>query len=162
MDIDLDLEDLSYPATLRVIDPAGEPGAYIRVNQALLDFYGLTDPPHSPADFLDNSSAGLDEVDRRVAANRESVTYNLSHSGRTIELQKNPVMRERVVAVLTLLVDSAEVGEVSKEPARLGRVAESSMESITVLEIEDAHIRIISQNRASLELDRLIESLHGP
>lgn len=159
MDFGLDLEDLAFPSTLRAVDDAGRPGPYLTVNQGFLDFYGMTEAPRAPVSFMGDSARGADEMDRRVAEMGEPVTYNLRFRGRLLTLQKSPVVRDgRVLAVLTVLTDQTDLGDSPLGPAHLGQVAESSLEAITLLEVDGADTRIVSQNRASLALDGQIDA----
>lgn len=159
--MDLDLDDLSFPATIRGIRTDGSPGDYVEVNQAFLDFYSMAESPRSPADFMGERAVGPDEMDRRVADGAEPVTYNLPFRGRMLALQKSPVTRDgRVVAVLTVLTDTVDIGDAGEDPANtahLGRLTDSSLEGITLLEFTGDEARIVSQNRASLNFDRMID-----
>ena len=105
----LDLEDLAFPASFRAIDEAGEPGCDLAVNQAFLDFYGLSELPASWTGFLDDRGGNPDDLDRQVAATTAPVDRQLHWQGHTHALAKSPVRRDgRVVGVLTVLPAATE------------------------------------------------------
>lgn len=70
-----------------------------------------------------------------------------------------PVVRDgSVVAVLTL--SGADADDAVLRPVDFQRLVESSLESITLLEIGGGQARLVSQNQASRDVDRFLDS--GP
>lgn len=104
MDVRLELEDVPFPAMMRSVHE-GIPSADVQVNQAFLDFYGLDEPPRDLMVVIDAAVGQLDEMDRKVAAHSEPESCDLQTGGRTMTLQKTPVVRaEEMVAVLTVML----------------------------------------------------------
>ncbi len=154
LELELDLDDLAIPATLRVVDSWGTLAGDIRGNRAYLEL-GLDEPRH-------------DELDRQVVASGSATTSATASTatastarvgGRIWSLRKTPVVREGVVVgVLTLF--GSDVDDAVLQPVDFRRLAESTLESITLLEIVGGQGSIVSQNKASHDVDRLIDS--GP
>ncbi len=142
LELPLDLDDVGAPATLRLVEPDGSLGIEVRCNRAHRELCGT--------DVVD------DDADRDVVRQRAGVTINRPVGDRSWSLRKTPLVRNgEVSGVLT--VYEADVEADGPRPVDFRRLAESTLESITLLEIVEGEACIVSQNRASLDLDRLID-----
>ena len=106
--MDLDLDDLAVPATLRSVDSSGEPGADLHVNQAFRRFYESSEPAGEWRGLRGDGEHRSDvDLDRLVAAGGEPIEVEVSRPGCVHGLTKSPVRRgDRVVAVLSVLSDA--------------------------------------------------------
>ncbi len=114
LELELDLDDLAIPATLRVVDSCGTLVGDIRSNRAYLEL-GLEELPH-------------DELDLQVVAGGTATVTTGRFGSRNWSVRKTPVVRDGVVVgVLTLL--GADVDDAVLHPVDFRRLADSGPEA---------------------------------
>lgn len=147
MDVRLEVEDLPFPATTRVVHD-GVLSVEVKANQEALRRYGT----RGLADVAD-----LVALDEWVVEHATDLSRDVMVDGHLALVDKRPVTRDgQLVAVLTVLSETSAVPAYDRN--LLGYLADSGMEAVTLLELRGGRVFRVDQNRARQSFDHWLES----